>query len=400
MAKKVLVTDANSTKSLAIVRSLGSQYDVYAASTDRMALGRFSKYCKRYFRYEKGTERFVSQILALCKTNAMDILITPEEESSFLVAQQKSLFEDSGITLTVPDFQVMQICMSKPRTLEYARRTGVPLPRTEFIGSIEEAYAAAERIGYPIVIRPVSSHYWAGDHFIRTGAVGYARNRQELEMKLKTHDSRMPLPFLQEYIRGRGMSVLLAMNQSADIVAEAAHEGIREYRPTGGTLAVRRSIAVTEELRTYCSRLLKEIGYNGGVLEVEFLIDLNTKNIYFVEINPRFWATVQGPINAGVDFPKILVVTALGQELPKPEHKVGVVTRWWLGDLIRFIRVLKGRPQGYEGPFPSRWKGFVDFFGKQPKNSINEVLRFSDIVPAVMEFPCLVAKYIGRRRSG
>lgn len=397
MAKRVLVTDANSTKALAIIRSLGPNYEVFAAGTDRMALGRFSKYCIKYFKYNRNTSEFVNAVLSLCKVNKIEILITPEEESSFLVSQRKEEFAENGIILTVPSFRVMQICMNKPSTLEYAAKVGVPIPRTEYLKSTEEAFDAAQRIGYPVVVRPVSSHYWTGQDFIRTGAVGYARNYQELKNQIEKQPSEMPPPFLQKYVEGRGMSVLFAMNKHAEIVAMAAHEGIREYRPTGGTLIVRRSIAINDKILTYCTTLLKEIGYDGGVLEVEFRVSNDMEKIYFMEINPRFWATVQGPIDAGVDFPAILVATALGQNVPKPDYKVGVVTRWWFGDLIRFLRVLKGKPKGYEGYFPSRWKGLKDFFGKQPENSHNEVLRLYDIMPAIMEFPCMLARYFGRR---
>jgi predicted ATP-grasp superfamily ATP-dependent carboligase len=399
MAIRVLVTDANSTKALAIVRSLGTVYEVFAAGTTKISLGAFSRYCRKYFRYKTGSKYFIGSVLDICRTHQIDVIITPEEESSFLAAQNRSLFTENGITITVPGFDVMQICMSKPRTLEHAARAGVPLPRTEFISSTEQAFEAAEKIGYPVVVRPVSSHYWTGERFLRTGAVGYMKNRQELEEKIKSLDPQVPLPFIQEYVESRGMSVLCATNKNAQIIAVAAHEGIREYRPTGGTLAVRRSIAVDDVLLGYCSRLIREIGYDGGVLEVEFIISKKTGDVYFVEINPRFWATVQGPINAGVDFPKILVASALGIDYPEPVHKTGVVTRWWLGDLIRFISILNGKPPGFQGDFPSRRKGFVDFFGRQPKGSINEVLRFNDIVPAIMEAPCMIAKYLGKQES-
>lgn len=396
MAKRILITDANTPKALAITRSLGKEYDIYAASSDIVALASFSKYCKKYFKYKSGSGHFVNTILKLCKDNSIDVLITPEEESSFLVAKEKELFNNNDIITTIADFDAIRTCMTKPMTLKIAEQTGVTIPKTEYIESPEDAFEAAERIGYPVVVRPISSHYWTGSEFVRTGAVSYAKNPVELEEAIAKSDPRMPLPFLQEFIEGSGMSVLLAMDKNSEICAEAAHRGIREYRPTGGTLVVRESLEVTKQLHEHCARLLKGIGYRCGVLEVEFRYKNNVEDIYLMEINPRFWASVQGPIDAGVDFPKILVKTVLDEEFPRPDYHVGYVSRWWLGDLIRFIRILKGKPRGFEGQFPSRWKGFVDFFGKQPENSRNEVCRMYDFVPAIVEFPCMLIKYSGR----
>jgi predicted ATP-grasp superfamily ATP-dependent carboligase len=397
MAHKIFVTDANSTKALAIIRSLGTEYEVFAGSTDSIALGRFSKYCRKYIRYKEGSKNFIPEILNICKANEVDILITPEEQSSFLVAKNKIIFAENDIITTIAGFDAIKACMNKPQTLDNAQKVGIPFPRTEFVNSIDDVFDAAGRLGYPIVIRPVTSHYWTGNYFIRTGSVCYAKNKEELEIAFNKQDLNLPLPFLQEYFGGKGVSVLLAMDENNDVCAVAAQEGIREYKPTGGTLAVRRSIKVNETLLSYSSNLLKKIGYNGGVAEVEFRVSDNMKNVSLVEVNPRFWATVQGAINAGVDFPKILVRNVLKKEIPEPHYEVGVVTRWLLGDFIRFIRILKGKPKGYEGNFPSRWKGFVDFFGKQPENTQNEVLRFSDIIPAIVEFPCMLIKYIKRK---
>ncbi|MFY1669651.1 ATP-grasp domain-containing protein [Plantactinospora sp. WMMB334] len=45
----------------------------------------------------------------------------------------------------------------KAATMTALRAAGVPCPRSELVGSVEEAVAAAERIGYPVVVKPQSS---------------------------------------------------------------------------------------------------------------------------------------------------------------------------------------------------------------------------------------------------
>jgi len=47
---------------------------------------------------------------------------------------------------------------------------------------------------------------------------------------------------------------------------------------------------------------------------VEYKIDSASGTPYLMEINGRFWGSVQLAIDAGVDFPRLLVECALGRE--------------------------------------------------------------------------------------
>ncbi len=49
---------------------------------------------------------------------------------------------------------------------------------------------------------------------------------------------------------------------------------------------------------------------------VEFKADARTGTPYLMEINGRFWGSLQLAIDAGVDFPAILVAAALGAPIP------------------------------------------------------------------------------------
>ena len=52
-------------------------------------------------------------------------------------------------------------------------------------------------------------------------------------------------------------------------------------------------------------KLLESIYYY-GIAEIEFVIDKRDNIPKLMEINPRFWGSLQGAISAGVDFPVLL----------------------------------------------------------------------------------------------
>ena len=70
---------------------------------------------------------------------------------------------------------------------------------------------------------------------------------------------------------------------------------------------------------------------------VEYKRDSATGQPYLMEVNGRFWGSLQLAIDSGVDFPRILVACALGEHGQQmPSYRVGVRSRWWWGVLPEF----------------------------------------------------------------
>ena len=95
-----------------------------------------------------------------------------------------------------------------------------------------------------------------------------------------------------------------------------AHTRIREKPPTGGVSVYRESVPLRDDVRAYSERILGRFNWS-GVAMVEFREDRATGIPYLMEVNGRFWGSLQLAIDAGVDFPAMLVQLALGEEIPR-----------------------------------------------------------------------------------
>jgi predicted ATP-grasp superfamily ATP-dependent carboligase len=62
-----------------------------------------------------------------------------------------------------------------------------------------------------------------------------------------------------------------------------------------------------------------------------------------MEVNPRLWGSLQLAIDAGVDFPRLLVALYRGEAIASVEPRIGVRTRWLLGDLDHLAIALRRR---------------------------------------------------------
>lgn len=389
---RILVTDADSTKALAIVRALGTEMEVWTASQNTTALARWSRYSKKHLKYDfDKIENLADWVLKKCIENKINVVITPQESSSFILSQAQDKFIEKGVLLTTPPVNALKIAVDKALTIQAAQQVGIVVPETKMPETIEQAIVDANELGYPIVIKPRKSSYLINGRIINTDGVDYADSDDRLISILKSKPLELPFPLLQKFIQGKGFGVFLHIGKNGKLCAEFAHERLRDLRPTGSGSVLRRSIAVDEKLRQLSVKLLLHIGWR-GVAMVEYRKDDLTGNPYLMEINGRFWGSLQLATDAGVNFPKILVDDVLGRNIQIADYKQGVILRWWLGDLVRTLSVIKGKPAGFKGQFPSKWSAIKDFIGPQLPGTRNEIFRIKDPMPAIGEVVSIIYK--------
>src|SRR5262249_37353097 len=114
-----------------------------------------------------------------------------------------------------------------------------------------------------------------------------------------------------------------------------------EKPPTGGESVLRESIEPDPALLAASERLLQALRWT-GVAMVEFRRTPDGRAL-LMEMNPRLWGSVQLAIDAGVDFPALLVALYRGEKSSPVEAVVGVRTRWLLGDLDHLAICLRRR---------------------------------------------------------
>ena len=389
---RVLVLDAETTKALAVVRALGPTMEVRTASRRRPAIAGWSRHVVEHRVCDVARDDEVADwVRDFCRARDIGVVLSPEETSSWLLARDREALAADGIVAPLPTRDVLEVAMDKARTIEAARRLEVPAPPTVVLDDVEQAVPAARELGWPVVVKPRWSHYWTGDRFVVGGGVSYAASEDDLRAALARQPKGAPPPILQRFVPGRGLGLFFVLAPDGTLAAEFAHERLRDLRPTGSGSVLRRSVAVDPGLREQALRLLRGIGW-WGVAMVEFRGEPARGDAMLMEINGRFWGSLQLAIDAGVNFPRLLVDVAQGRRVAMPRYREDVVLRWWLGDLARVGRVMKGRPRGFDGAFPSRLEGIAQFLGPQPPRTRNEVLRWEDPLPAIGEVLSLLRR--------
>lgn len=385
---RILVTDGDSRAALAITRSLGrAGHEVVVASKRIRSLAGSSRYCASRVCYpdpDSYGPTFLDFIVDYVAHEKVDVLLPVTDITTLIIGSGRNRIPESCM-LPFPDIDTVRTAADKEATMALAERLGVDTPRSITVEAPTDASRFGHGLSFPIVVKPFRSRVDTGAGWIYT-AVTYAHDEVELGNVLSSLDPRAFPVMLQEKIIGPGVGIFICAHRGR-VLAAFSHRRLREKPPSGGVSVLRESIALDPLALEFSERLLRELGWT-GVAMVEFKQDTRDGRPKLMEINGRFWGSLQLAIDAGVDFPRLLI-----DSLEHPDmqavcaYRVGVKTRWLWGDIdALFLRLFRSDANLDLPPgFPSRWRYLGEFVKSFNPATRLEVERLADPGPAFYE---------------
>lgn len=382
---KILILDGHTNQALACVRSLArAGHAVMVASHRRLPLGAWSRYCDHCVHLKGENIESFAALREWARDQGISVILPLTERSCLLCNAEREKWEASGIIIGCGPDDMLACAFDKAKTIKLARECGLSIPFTRVPASLEECYEAVNEVGFPCVVKPRWSNAWNGNTFLPTQGPRYVNGKEHLEEAVLASKRGDHWPLIQRYVHGRGKGVF-ALCVHGRPVAWFAHERLRDARPTGSASSLRRSIRIEPRLREPAECLLAKLRWHGPAM-VEFRDD-GTQTPFLIEINGRFWGSLQLAINAGVDFPRLWVSVLSGYAVEHSNgYTEGLISRWLWGDVKRLLYILKGRPRGYPYRYPSLWQGIRELIGPQPPGTHLEIWNVDDPWPGLGEW--------------
>ena len=233
--------------------------------------------------------------------------------------------EAAGIAFIGPSSNIIQQMGDKVQARKLAIQAGVPvIPGTE--GEIEdsEALEAAEKIGYPLMIKAADGGGGMGIRVVReTSALLEALAQARAQAKGAFGSTRVYIERRVEHASHVEVQIMGDQHGNAihfferDCSVQRRNQKVIEETP-----CVKLKPNVKEALLHSAVMLTKNIGYsNAGT--IEYLLDGDGENFYFLEMNTRL--QVEHPITemvTGVDLVELQLRVASGEPLPLNQDDV------------------------------------------------------------------------------
>jgi predicted ATP-grasp superfamily ATP-dependent carboligase len=383
----VLVMDGEQRSSLAVVRSLGSNgIEVDVAAASEVSLAGVSRFAASQVSAPSPTldpRGFKEWFTAIAAESAYEMLLPMTDASVNLVTEVIGEHViDARIPL--PSHRVCMTIQDKGTVMRIAQQVGIPIPATWQPGSDSELSEVLTKISFPVVIKPRFSARLDGHHWVR-GPVSYAHSANELRAAFSKSMEQGFAPLIQEMIYGEGRGVFLFV-WNGELKAAFCHRRLREKPPWGGVSVLRDSVPYDAQLVEESFRLLQTMGWDRGAAMVEYKSDRRDGRLKLMEINGRFWGSLQLAIDAGMDIPAMAYQAVRGEKIATQlDYRVGSVSRWFLGDLDHLLISLRKRTAwGEDGKPVAKRRVIREFL--TTFSAKNEIARWDDMQPAMLEF--------------
>ena len=325
-------------------------------------------------------------------------LIMPVVESTLIVLNKHRAAIELNTALATASYESVELSLNKQQQFSLAAQHGIPIPKTVCPSSLDEAFAATDRMEFPLVIKPSVKPWGAGSSWSGF-KVSFIHSRTELEEILTRYYQHHVVPVVQEITFGEGIGCGVIMDRGKALACYQYHRG-RELPFTGGVPVRYESMPLWSHVRDHSERLLRAMGWQ-GVAQVEWKVRPGSQDIALMEVNGRFWASLTGSIHAGMDFPYWSYQLHSG----KPDNIRGtyqqkIASRFLRGDLIRLESVLRRQDALSSVPVKSPWQELlyfiVDFFRW---NVRSDIFSWDDFRPGIREGSTLIREYTHRLTS-
>ncbi|QPC41866.1 hypothetical protein HW532_03520 [Kaustia mangrovi] len=342
----------NYRPSLAAIRAL-------AADGRRLVLGlganepgiEWSRHVKDIWQHPRLDEGDGAAFLAalkafLAQRNDIGTLLPVSDEMVLFVARHRGEIAPLA-RIASPAADIVLACADKVESLTLARTHGVATHPFAVVHDREELFYDAERIGYPLALRPLTP----GLKLFGQKAL-ILEDRAALETAFTAWPAEHACLLLQRFADGQRHNLYFAARKG-ELVACVESLILRTNAPDGtGTSVLERTVEPTPALVEETRRLTAALDYT-GVGFTQFIVARDGRSSCFLEIDARMSANLAVPEQSGVPLTRLALALADGGTAPEAgeafAYRRDRLYAWTFGDLSGLKRAMLDRKVSLAG---------------------------------------------------
>ena len=195
---------------------------------------------------------------------------------------------DRGVKIIGTDCLAIERAENRDIFEKILSELNIPQPKGKAVTKIEDGIAAAEEIGYPVLVRP---------SFVLGGrAMQIVANEKQLRHYLKTAveiDEDKPV-LVDKYIQGKEVEVD-AICDGVDVFVPGIMELVeRTGVHSGDSISVYPTFSISDKVKGIILQYARKLGLGIGIVglyNIQFIVDKDD-NVFIIEVNPRSSRTV------------------------------------------------------------------------------------------------------------
>ncbi|NRT73714.1 ATP-grasp domain-containing protein [Clostridium beijerinckii] len=279
-------------KRVQLIKHLKKSFRVVGVDSGELNPGKL--FVSKFYKIPNANESgYLESLLDICEKEAIKVIIPLYEGEFEVLDKEREKFENVGTVVLLSSEKIIDICKDKEKTFKYFLNSEVNIPKVYCENEIEEIIRYGDIDKFPLIIKPRDG--------MGSNGVYKVNNFSEL----KFFKEYLKDGIVQEYINGEEYTVDVLVDLLGNPIYVIPRKRL-EVRAgevvKSSTVKDQRIINETVKVIEYLNKLRNNDGLAlMGPLTIQFF-KKNNRDIYLLEINPRFGGGVPLSFEAGADY--------------------------------------------------------------------------------------------------
>ena len=315
--------------------------------------------------------------------NSGMLIPTSDLQIEFL-AKYKNILEEH-YTVPVPDQKEVKLFLDKKETYRIANKSGIEVPISFFPSSYDEAFADAQNINIPLIIKPRERDRFFGIFHEKLFIV---KNEKELIQKLKLCFQHNLKIMITEIIPGPDTCLYeysFYQSKSGEIIAGIGHVKLRQSPPNFGIGSVIKT-SENDDIAVLTKKFLNYAPGFFGPGQIEFKLDPRDKKYKLIEMNGRISLHNELYAKAGVNLANLYYQEwANGTSVKAKKY---IENFYWTYLFIDLVNIIS---------YYNKDSGFlIDYIRPYLKKHMYAIESFSEPEPMILYWSQLAKKSVSK----
>ncbi len=305
----VLIPDGESPFAYHVLSCLAQSggVDVHLLSREADVMSRYSGW-KKSFHVIDPAQDYLAYLKEFCSRVPVDLILPVDMNAILYFAERHEAVGQIAKVCLLDDLQDLCDVDDKGILADFLQGHHLPHPRS--ITGPGEFKKQISGFPMPALVKPRTSGNGEG--------ISKYADRAKLEelvaLNLHFFDGYM----IQEYMDGIDVDCSMLCRDGiilAHTTQKSLYMSAKPYQPAEGIEFVHDA-----QVLELAERLAKTLHWN-GIIHVDMRRRAANGEVEIIEINPRFWGSIQGSLHAGVNFPLLACFAGTGREIPPTQYQ-------------------------------------------------------------------------------
>jgi D-aspartate ligase len=305
----VLIPDGESPFAYHVLSCLAQagNMDVHLLSREVDVMSRYSR-AKKSFHVIDPAQDYLGYLKEFCSRVPVDLILPVDMNAILYFAERREAVEGIANVCLLDDLQDLCDVDDKGILADFLQAHHLPHPRS--ITSPGEFNKVISQFPIPALVKPRTSGNGEG--------ISKYADRAKLEELVALNPHFFDGYMIQEYMDGYDVDCSMLCRDGvilAHTTQKSLYVSAKPYQPAEG-------IEFVHDAQVYelAVRLAETLHWN-GIIHVDMRRRAANGQVEIIEINPRFWGSIQGSLHAGVNFPLLACLAGAGREIPSTQYR-------------------------------------------------------------------------------